>query len=130
MNYISVDTIDILSGANKENRNNDSMVYLLGNIDEGVNTSIPTNQYSCSVETGCGEAINIHSLDFRFPIDNGSCSTENTLSIQDNVLVNFTCTSNNNFAIKPLYHSDRNYISLTYHGRVPGGFLWLAFRCK
>jgi len=130
LNYISVDTIDTLSGANKENTNNDYMVYLLGHMDEGVYTSIPTNQYSCSVETECGEAINIHSLDFRFPIDNGSCSTENTLIIQDNTSVNFTCTSNNNFVIKSLYHSDRNYISLTYHGQNSSGFLWLAFRCE
>lgn len=99
-------------------------------MDEGVYTSIPTNQYACSVETECGKAINIHSLDFRFPIDNGSCSTENTLTIQDNTFVNFTCTSNNNFVIKPLYHSDSNYISLTYHGQISSGFLWLAFRCK
>jgi hypothetical protein len=56
-------------------------------------------KHPCSVETECWQAINILSLDFRFPMDNGSCSSDNTLTIKDDTLVNFTCTSNNNYLI-------------------------------
>lgn len=122
--------MDTLFSANNENTNNDSIVYLLGHIEAGLYSSIPPSQYSCSVETECWQAINILSLDFRFPMDNGSCSSDNTLTIKDDTLVNFTCTSNNNYLITPLYHSVCNYISLTYDGQVSGGYLWLAFKRK
>jgi hypothetical protein len=69
-------------------------------------------------------------MDFRFQYVSGNCPAENTISIMDDRMTTFTCTSNNNFVIQQLYSSNRHYITLTYDGHTAGGYLWLTFICE
>jgi hypothetical protein len=69
-------------------------------------------------------------MDFRFQNVSGNCPGENTISLMDDMMTTFTCTSNNNFVIQQLYSSNRNYINLTYDGHTAGGYLWLTFICE
>jgi hypothetical protein len=69
-------------------------------------------------------------MDFRFQNVSGNCPDENTISIMDDRMTTFTCTSNNNFVIQQLYSSNRHYITVTYDGNTAGGYLWLTFICE
>jgi hypothetical protein len=123
-----VDSIGTLSSANKRNDGQGSLLHLWGKGD--VYGTLPTGQFSCSIETDCNDSIYVISMDFRFQNVSGNCPDENTISIMDDRMTTFTCTSNNNFVIQQLYSSNRHYITLTYDGNTAGGYLWLTFICE
>ena len=128
MHLPPVDSIGTLSSANRRNDGQGSLLHLWGKGN--VYWTLPTGQLSCSIETDCNGSIYAISMDFRFQNVSGNCPGENTISLMDDMMTTFTCTSNNNFVIQQLYSSNRNYINLTYDGHTAGGYLWLTFICE